>query len=196
MDLDRLKDIAREAALLNIKYYSHIVDLSRDYLASLREMVGDTASGSPGRAEVSAAAGSPVSPPLILAGRTGETAEAVFSVSNQLNRQVGADVLVAGDLPLDKIRTEPQGKMLDPGEECIFRLSCVMDESLEIGRDRHGIVSVPGLARRSIPIVVRRLPGQDPKAGSSGVAKSDLRKKAAPRAEGAAAGKKKPTEST
>jgi len=150
MDLGRLKTVAGEAALLHIRYYSSLIDLSRDYLTSLKVMV----EGIDGEASQT---GSPPSPSLVLAARAGETAEAVFSVVNQLKRQVAADVVVSGDIPLDNTRTEPQGKVLNPGEEGVFRILFAMDDSIELGRDRHGVVSVPGLASRSIPLILRRL---------------------------------------
>jgi hypothetical protein len=172
MDMDRLKTVAREAALLNIRYYSSLVELSRGYLNALQSMVEGAGAAPPDRirpqAKEKAEVGSPVAPPLVLAARAGETATAEFSVSNRLGRQVAADVVVSGDLPLDRIRTEPEGKVLEPGEEAVFRIACAIDEAIELGSDRHGVVSVPGLATRSIPLVVRRLPDGAGNGGGAG----------------------------
>jgi hypothetical protein len=158
MDLGRLKDVLRDAALLNIRFYASVVDMSRDLLQSLKEAIEDggrTPSG-PAR-NVNPAA--PATPPLILAARAGELAEGAFVVMNNLQLPVTATIEVAGDIEHDKIRISPQSKMLAPGDQLAVHISIRIDETLEVGRDRHATIAIPGLASRSIPFIVRRLPG-------------------------------------
>ena len=164
--MDSLKAMARDTALLNIRLYTSLIDLQRNYLSSLETIVRGETTETPKQAPQPGAKNHPqgtvVTPPIVLSAPAGKAAEETFEVVNHLKQSVAADVVVSGDLPLDKIRTEPSGRMLEPGETGVFRVICHIDEELEPGQDRHGVLSVPGLASRSIPLIVRRLP--DPKA--------------------------------
>ena len=154
---DAFKSVAKEAVLLNIRYYSSLVDLQQKYLMSLNSLVqGANVQESPAKTQ-DKREGTPVMAPLVLSGKLGEKAEAVFSIHNHLNRKVIAEVKVSGDLPLDKIKISPEDKTLDCGEEAIFTISYIIDEELKIEKDRHGVVTVPELSRHSIPVVLRRV---------------------------------------
>lgn len=173
--MDSLKAMARDTALLNIRLYTSLIDLQRNYLSSLEAIVrGGTAETPKPASQTSPknqAQGTVVTPPIVLSAPAGKAAEETFEVVNHLKQPVAADVVVSGDLPLDKIRTEPGGRMLEPGETGVFRVICNIDKELEPGRDRHGVLSVPGLASRSIPLIVRRLPDQ--KAAGAEIDKRD-----------------------
>jgi hypothetical protein len=167
MDLGRLKDVVRDAALLNIRFYASVVDMSRDLLQSLKVAIEDSGRTPSGPVRNVSPTG-PATPPLILAARAGEHAEGAFVVVNNLQLPVTATIEVAGDIDRDKIRISPQGKMLAPGEQFAVHISVKIDETLEMGRDRHATIAIPGLASRSIPFIVRRLPDSaEPDAAST-----------------------------
>ena len=169
--MDFLKEMARDTALLNIRLYTSLIDLQRNYLSSLEAIVRGGTAETPKEASQTSAKNhsqaTVVTPPIVLSAPAGKAAEETFEVVNHLKQTVAADVVVSGDLPLDNIRTEPNGRTLEPGETGVFRVICNIDEALEPGRDRHGVLSVPGLASRSIPLIVRRLP--DPEAADAKV---------------------------
>jgi hypothetical protein len=157
MDLGRLKDVVRDAALLNIKFYASVIDISRDLLQSLKVAI-EGSGRTPSAPLRNVNPTGPATPPLMLAARAGEQAEGTFVIVNNLQLPVTATVEVSGDIDRDKIRISPQGKMLAPGEQSAVHISVKIDETLEVGRDRHATIAIPGLASRSIPFIVRRLP--------------------------------------
>jgi hypothetical protein len=177
MELGQLKDVVRQAALLNIRFYASVLDLWRDLLHALMvaiEVKEPPAVPLPVARNVAAVA--PL-PPLVLAARAGEKARGTFAIVNTLQLPVAANVEIAWDIDHSNAEVVPQGKMLRPGEECAVQIAVAIDASFPMGDDRHATISVPGLASRSIPIIARRLP--DPEVATA-ASKATSQRTAAP----------------
>jgi hypothetical protein len=168
MDLGGLKNGVRQLALLNLRFYSSLVDLSRNYLDTLKNAIelGGVTSAPPLR---QSEAPPPAAPPLLLAARAGERAQGAFAIVNNLQQTVDAAVQVTGDIDPTKLQLSPQDATLAPGEQLVVRMSVAIDDAMVVGRDLHAAVSIPGLGSRAIAIVVRRLADTAP-AGASGKA--------------------------
>jgi len=188
METERLSEALKGAADLSVRYYAGLLKLSTDYLQSLATLVSaagvgiaepaaaahaaqTAASGQTAATGQPAAAGqaAPPRPPLLLAGRAGEDATAAFLIENTLADRVMARVAVQGSGLAARALAQPEVVSLGPGEQCVVQLRVRVDGTIEPGRDHFGELSVPELASRSIPFVVRRLPDSAP-AGEAGIA--------------------------
>jgi hypothetical protein len=166
---DRLGAALKGAVDLNLRFYTALLKLSTDYVQSLGDLVstagagavaaGATASQQPSGAAPprAGAAPTPPIPPLLLAARAGADAVAAFVVENSLGRAVTARVAVRGEGVAGRAAVRPEVVSLGPGERCAVEVRVPVDASVEAERDHLGELSVPELAGRTIPFVVRRL---------------------------------------
>ena len=162
METERLGAALKDAADLSVRYYAGLLKLSTDYLQSLASLVSVAGTGlsQPAAAPVPPSAGAaavPPRPPLLLAGKAGEDAVAAFLIENTLASQVTARVAIQGMGAAAHAAAQPPVVSLAPGEQCVVQLRVRIDPAIEPGRDHVGELSVPELASRTIPFVVRRL---------------------------------------
>lgn len=116
-------------------------------------------------------------PALVLEGGAGEVARAEFAVSNDLRREVEAEV-VTSDLrgPRDEevdaeLRAEPAEVVLAPGERIAVTVEAMITEAFTEGVGYRGEITVPGLSRQTVPLVVRRREDGEDGAEASDVAR-------------------------
>lgn len=167
MEVERLGEALKGAVDLSIRYYAGLLKLSTDYLQSLGTLVAaaGSAAAQPSTAGVAAP---PPRPPLLLAAVAGEDATAAFLIENTLSERVTARVVVRGGGIAGRVSARPEVVSLGPGEQCVIQVRVPIDGGIEAGRDHTGELAVPELASRTIPFVVRRLPGESAAAPGSG----------------------------
>jgi hypothetical protein len=169
MEVERLGEALKGAVDLSIRYYAGLLKLSTDYLQSLGTLV--SAAGSAATPPPAAgAAAAPPRPPLLLAAVAGEDATAAFLIENTLGERVTARVVVRGGGVAGHVTARPEVVSLRSGEQCVIQVRVPVDGAIEVGRDHIGELAVPELASRTIPFVVRRLPGE---SGAAPEARAD-----------------------
>lgn len=168
MEVERLGEALKGAVDLSIRYYAGLLKLSTDYLQSLGTLV--SAAGSAAAQPPAGSTTAPPRPPLLLAGVAGEDATAAFLIENTLAGRVTARIVVRGGDIAGRVTARPEVVSLGRGEQCVIQVRVPIDAAIEAGRDYPGELAVPELASRSIPFVVRRLPGEGGAAVGSGTA--------------------------
>ncbi len=155
-----MKEMFNQAMRLNIKYYSGLFEVTKDYLGALRDLAGQGL-----QVDTKAAAATPKSQatvpaiqPLILAAPAGRVATAQFAVTNNTGEEVAADPELSESLQKAGIKAEPSGRMVAKGENVIFTLTGKPTGKMDFERDIIGSVSVRPFGDREIPVVLRRLP--------------------------------------
>ena len=161
MDINRLQDSLKNAIELNTRFYSSLLDLSTQYLRALSGIVVNGAQMQSAGPQARAAGGATAAPtpPLLLAAHAGEEARAAFIVENTLPQSVSARVVPRG-LPAGvRVVVQPETVTLAPGAQAVVQLSAAIGNELDTDRDYPGELAIPELASRTVPFVVRRLPG-------------------------------------
>ncbi|NOD88207.1 MULTISPECIES: hypothetical protein [unclassified Ruegeria] len=151
-----MKDIFNQAMRLNIKYYSGLFDVTKDYLGALRDLAEQGLEKSPPATVVPRPA-APAIQPLILAAPAGKLAEASFAVTNNTGKEMAADPEVSESLRTAGVIAEPAGRMVAHGENVVFTLKGKPTSKMKLDQDIHGSVSVRHFGDREIPVVLRRL---------------------------------------
>ena len=147
----KLSETIRSASAVNLKYSAELLNLGREYVRAFTSALSD----------VQDAVREPETrrPPLLLAGKAGETANAAFAVGNRGNLKGTVTLTVTGDFSDTKVTVEPERLALDDGaDEVIVRILAKVGRKTETGRDFTGTVLIPELDRRLTDFVVRRLP--------------------------------------
>ncbi|MFA3919972.1 hypothetical protein [Ruegeria hyattellae] len=157
MSNSQFKDLFGQAMRLNMKYYSGLFDVTRDYLGALRELAEKGVENSPPPAQRPAPA-APAVQPLILAAQANKVASASFAVTNKTGKEVAADPAVSDGLAAVGVKVEPAGRMVAHGEEAVFTLKGKPSGKMKLDQDIHGSVSIHPFGNREIPVVLRRLP--------------------------------------
>lgn len=161
MSNSQMKETLKQAMRLNMKYYSGLFDVTRDYLAALRDLAEESArTGEKTSTASRAQATSPAIQPLILAAPAGKNAEARFSVTNNTGQEVAADPELSETLKAAGVKAEPAGRLVGHGENAVFTLTAKPTSKMRVEEDIHGTVSVRPFGDREIPVVLRRLPAQ------------------------------------
>ena len=103
MSNSQMKDILGQAMRLNMKYYSGLFDVTKDYLGALRQLVDQgAATSAPKSAAQKAPPAAPAIQPLILAASAGKEATASFAVTNNTGQEMAADPEVSDSLKLTR----------------------------------------------------------------------------------------------
>ncbi|WP_300062709.1 hypothetical protein [uncultured Roseobacter sp.] len=158
MSNSQMKDLFSQAMRLNMKYYSGLFDVTKDYLGALRDLAEQGAAKA--SAPASGPRAQPAAPaiqPLILAAAAGKDATASFAVTNNTGQQVAADPEVSDSLKAAGVVAEPAGRMVAHGEDVVFTLKGRPTSKMKLDQDVHGTVSVRPFGDREIPVVLRRL---------------------------------------
>jgi hypothetical protein len=101
-------------------------------------------------------------PAVILENETGGFAIGMFLVENCLNQAVSAPVAPSSFVAEDghevrpRLAFAPSTVSLEPGAQSVVKIAAVMDGSLRPGVAYRGTISVPGMSRAVIPVVIRR----------------------------------------
>jgi hypothetical protein len=153
VDAARTGETLKSALDLSIQYYSGLFRLSTDYLQAIGSLVAKTGEGS----RTQASLGSALNPPLVLMAKQGDEAAASFLVENTLREGVTAGIAVRAAGPAAALTVDPETASLAPGEQCIVRARVTISPEMIVGQDYHGEITVPELASRTIPFVIRPL---------------------------------------
>ncbi|WP_299402373.1 hypothetical protein [uncultured Roseobacter sp.] len=157
MSNTQLKDIIGQAMRLNMKYYSGLFDVTKDYLKALQGLAEQgIAQDTPAKPSPQPAA--PAIQPLILAAPAGKVATASFAVTNSTGQEVAADPELSENLKAAGVKAEPTGRMVGKGEDVVFTLKGKPTGKMKLDKDEHGTVSIRPFGDREIPVVLRRLP--------------------------------------
>lgn len=168
--MSRVVKLLKEAVDLNLRYGSSLLQLSKGYVLDAAEVlgVGGVAPAAPAPAASSAAAPAPAAvraaprAPLLVAGRSGDLANAAFAINNPGSQPIQGQLLVQGELGADRVQLDPARFSLQPGQGLIVRIVVPIDDHLQAEHDHLGAVVVPGLSAEAVPFIVRRLVAADP----------------------------------
>ncbi|CAD5371607.1 conserved hypothetical protein [Rubrivivax sp. A210] len=149
--MSRVTDLLKGAVELNLRYTSTLLHLSKDYLKDAGEVLTRDDAPAPPPATAPARA------PLLIAGRSGDLANAAFAINNPGDKPIQVHLLVQGELGDERVRLDPARFSLDAGKGTIVRIVVPIDDKLEAERDHPGTVVAPGLAAQGVPFIVRRL---------------------------------------
>jgi hypothetical protein len=155
------EEVFRRAAKANMQYVEGLGRVFSEYVNALTGIFRDLPPGA--RSAWKEIVQRPA-PALVLEGQAGERARGAFMVDNRLGRAVTAPVQVspfsdAAGVPVAlAMDIEPRSLSLPPGGQALVEVFVAISDSLGPGASYRGEISVPGLADRSIPILVRRLP--------------------------------------
>ena len=172
--MSRVVKLLKGAVDLNLRYGSSLLQLSKGYVLDAAEVlgVGGVAPAAPAPAASSAAAAAPATAPaavraaprapLLVAGRSGDLANAAFAINNPGSQPIQGQLLVQGELGADRVQLDPARFSLQPGQGLIVRIVVPIDDHLQAEHDHLGAVVVPGLSAEAVPFIVRRLVAADP----------------------------------
>ena len=147
----KLSQTIRNASAVNLKYSADLLNLGRDYVRAFSAALTNPESG--GKPE-------PARAPLLLAGRTGETANAAFAISNSGKISGTVTLQLTGDFADTQISVDPERISFDEDKsDRVVRILAVIGSKTEVGRDYAGTILIPELDHRITHIVLRKLPG-------------------------------------
>jgi hypothetical protein len=161
--MSRVTDLIKGAVELNLRYTSTLLHLSKDYLKDAGVVLTRDEAPAPAPAP---APGQP-RPPLLLAGRRGDLANAAFAINNPGDKDISVHLLVQGELGDERVKLDPARFSLAAGGSTIVRIVVAIDDKLEAERDHHGSVVAPGLSSQGVPFIVRRLADAQPTDGGA-----------------------------
>jgi hypothetical protein len=169
--MSRVVELLKGAVDLNLRYGSSLLQLSKGYVLDAAEVLSRTGSAaaapaaqatSAAPAATPAATKSPARAPLLVAGRSGDLANAAFAINNPGSQPVQGQLLVQGELGAERVRLDPAHFSLQPGQGLIVRIVVPIDDQLRAEHDHLGAVVVPGLSAEAVPFIVRRLAAAEP----------------------------------
>jgi hypothetical protein len=147
----KLSQTIRNASAVNLKFSADLLNLGRDYVRAFSAALTNPDS---------APKPEPVRAPLLLAGRSGDTANAAFAISNSGKISGTVTLQVTGDFGDTQIRVDPERVSFDDDtSDRVVRIIAVIGSKTEVGRDYAGTVLIPELDHRITHIVLRKLPG-------------------------------------
>lgn len=147
----KLSQAIRNASAVNLKYSANLLNLGRDYVRAFSAALTDAEPEA--KPEYSRA-------PLLLAGRTGDTANAAFAISNSGKISGTVTLQVTGDFADTHISVDPERISFDDDKsDRVVRIIAVLGSKTEVGHDYTGTVLIPELDHRITNIVLRKLPG-------------------------------------
>lgn len=146
----KLSQTIRNASAVNLKFSADLLNLGRDYVRAFSAAL--TTPQPETRPEPSRA-------PLLLAGRTGDTANAAFAISNSGKLTGTVTLQLTGDFADSKLSVDPERISFDDDKsDRVVRIIAVVGPKTEVGRDYSGTVLIPELDHRITNIVLRKLP--------------------------------------
>lgn len=147
----KLSSTIRNASAVNLKFSADLLNLGRDYVRAFSAALTTVEPQS--KPELSRA-------PLLLAGRTGDTANAAFAISNSGKINGTVTLQLTGAFADTQISVDPERISFDDDKsDRVVRILAVIGPDTEVGRDYAGTVMIPELDHRITNIVLRKLPG-------------------------------------
>lgn len=184
----RLGDIIKSATEVNLRYSASALNLSKDYLKAFARAVTneDTpeqpdnkepeAGPEPGPEPGPGTKSESRRPPLIVAGRRGDVANAAFAVNNTSQMSGTVTLQAVGDFADTKVSVDPETLTLKNGEGAIIRVLASIGNKTPVDVDHPGMVVIPELGLQVAEFVVRRL--ADPPAKKKPTPRRSTGKKA------------------
>ena len=156
----------KSATKVNLSYGSSLFNLSKQYFNEISTALLDRAEDSAEASDVplksqqaeNPAPLQPARPPLIVAGRHGETAHAAMVLSNTSNIAGTLTFQILGDFPGINILVEPPAIEIPPGESAIIRIMATMNAEIPAGVSYPGIVFIAEHQLKVAEFVLQRLP--------------------------------------
>jgi len=146
----KLSDAVRNASAVNLKYSADLLNLAREYVRAFTAAL--TAPEPDGGAQ-----GTPARPPLLLAGRAGETANAAFAIGSSGKLTGTVTLQVTGAFEDSQVSVEPDRiSFADDGEK-IVRILAKVGKKMPADTDFIGAVIIPELDHRVTQFVLRKL---------------------------------------
>jgi len=178
-DAMQLPEPLKQIVDVNLGYYRALGRVTADYVKALGQVWTEAASSlgvvpgvTPDPRRSHAPTAPRPTPALLLEAESGQSAQAVFMVNNELARTVSATVMTSDFASADgrslqpSLRVQPGSITLEPGGRTLVQLTALVDDALVPGLSYRGEVSVPGLSDAPIPVVLRRKPSAPAAAGS------------------------------
>lgn len=174
MNDQKISDIIKGAAEINLRYSASLLNLSKEYLSEFTKVVRDREENTEADdSEVKTATGtekntvpaqSTQNPGLLLlAGRKGEIANAAFAVNNTSQMSGSVSLQLKGDFANCHVTTEPENLTLKNGEGCIIRIIAKIGSKMPVDADHTGSVVIPELGLTIADFIIRRLPDLAPR---------------------------------
>lgn len=153
MSGSKLSDAVRSASTVNMRYSAKLLNLAREYVKAFTDALaaGVDDGGAP-------ADDKPSSAPLLLAGHSGETANAAFTVRGGANLPSVLTLRVLGEFADTKVWTEPASLSLQDGKAEVVRVMAKIGKKTEADHDVPGSVTLAELDRKVTDFVLRKLP--------------------------------------
>ena len=152
----KLSDAIRSASAVNLKYSAELLNLGREYV---RAFTAALTAGQDVR-EPETRAPDQSRPPLLLAGKAGEIANAAFAINNPRSLKGTVTLDVTGDFADTTVTVEPESLRLeDAGGEIIVRILAKIGRNAVPGTDYTGTLLIREMNHPVTGFVVRKLPG-------------------------------------
>jgi hypothetical protein len=153
MSGNKLSDTIRNASTVNMRYTARLLNLGREYVKAFSDALVAGASDAE-----NGGSGKKPGAPLLLAGRTGETANAAFSVSGGASLPSTLTLKVNGEFGDTKVWVEPETLSLQEGKAEITRILARIGKKTEPNTDFAGEVVIAEMNRKVTDFVLRKLP--------------------------------------
>ena len=151
----KLSDAIRTASAVNLKYSAELLNLGRDYLRAFTEALTE---GQETR-EPETRPPEAKRPPLLLAGKAGEIANAAFAINNPGGLKGTVTLTVMGEFADTEVSVEPESLTLDEtAGETIVRILAKIGGKTTPGTDYTGTLLIRELNHPVTAFVVRKLP--------------------------------------
>jgi len=150
----KLSNTIRNASAVDLRYSADLLNLGRDYVKAFAAALTQPDEA---RADDSASQ-EPARPPLLLAGRAGETANAAFALNASSKMDGTITLQINGDFGDSKVSVDPDTLSLEDGGEKIVRIIAKVGRKTPADTDLVGEVVIPELNHRVTGFVLRRLP--------------------------------------
>lgn len=188
MNQQKISELIKGALKVNLSYSATLLNLSKDYLREMSEaVISQQQSATPNARKQfdgdrdTQTPSSPKKPasdhriPLILAGRTGETANAAMAITNTSGQSGAVTLIIRGNFPGMQVQMDPELLSMEVGEASIIRVLAAISGDVPVDTDYPGEVFIQELNLKVADFVIRRLP--DAKKKRSAPKKAPVRKK-------------------
>lgn len=150
----KLSKTIRSASAVNLRYSADLLNLGREYIkafsSALTQSDDDPEPGTPKKPAPS--------PPLLLAGHAGETANAAFMLNGSSKTAGTISLQVSGDFADSKVSIDPQSVALDSKGEKVIRIIARIGRKMPADVDHIGTVTIPEMDHQITQFVLRKLP--------------------------------------
>ncbi|MEM7059632.1 MAG: hypothetical protein AAF557_18765 [Pseudomonadota bacterium] len=150
----KLSDVIKSASAVNLKYSANLLNLGREYVSAftdaMQETLDDEVEGAPGPA-------AQARPPLLLAGRAGEMANAAFTMTSSSGPGGKVTLKAVGDFGDTKVSIDPADVTIENGKEVLARVMAKIGRKMPAGVDHVGAVMCEELDSKIADFVIRKI---------------------------------------